>query len=162
MYGLTSSEINAGLANFKPSKMRMEIFTGIMNTKIINDAYNANPDSMAAAINVLVSMDTAGRKVCILGDMLELGSFAAEGHSQVGRFAVENKVDVIIAVGKMASAIIKGASMAGANQQLYCFENNAEVIDNLKGIIRYHDTILVKGSRVMHMEDIVESLREGR
>ncbi|MDF2892498.1 MAG: murF [Clostridia bacterium] len=162
MYGLTSSEINAGLANFKPSKMRMEIFTGIMNTKIINDAYNANPDSMAAAINVLASMDTAGRRVCILGDMLELGSFAVEGHSQVGRFAVENKVDVIIAVGKMASAIIKGASMAGANQQLYCFENNAEVIDNLKGIIRYHDTILVKGSRVMRMEDIVESLREGR
>jgi UDP-N-acetylmuramoyl-tripeptide--D-alanyl-D-alanine ligase len=162
MYGLTSGEINNGLANFKPSKMRMEIFKGCMNTKIINDAYNANPDSMMAAINVLSGMDAPGRRVCILGDMLELGSYAAEGHSQVGRFAVENKVDVIIAVGKMASDIIRGASMVGANQQLYCFENNSEVIDNLKGIIKYNDTILVKGSRVMHMENIVESLREGR
>lgn len=162
MYGLTKSEIDEGLRKFKPSKMRMEVFKGIMNTKIINDAYNANPDSMQAAINVLASMETTGRKVCILGDMFELGEFAKEGHHMVGKYAVENKINVILAVGKMANEIIKGASMVGANQMLYSFESISEVIDNLKDIIKDNDIILIKGSRGMYMENIVESLREGR
>jgi UDP-N-acetylmuramoyl-tripeptide--D-alanyl-D-alanine ligase len=164
MYGLSCAEINQGLANFKPSKMRMEIFQGILNTKVINDVYNANPDSMKAAINVLSSMEvpSPGRRVCILGDMFELGDLAKDEHSNIGRFAAENKIDVILAVGKMASEIIKGASMVGKNNQLYCFESNAEVIENLKGIIKYNDIILIKGSRGMYMENIVESLREGR
>lgn len=164
MYGLSSEEINRGLANFKPSKMRMEIFNGILNTKVINDVYNANPDSMKAAINVLSSMEAQGssRRVCILGDMFELGELAKEEHYQIGRFAAENNINVILAVGKMASEVIKGASMKGSNNQLYCFESNLEVIENLKGIIRYNDIILIKGSRGMYMENIVESLREGR
>ena len=162
MYGLTRDEIEDGLKSFKPSKMRMEVFKGIMNTKIINDAYNANPDSMQAAINVLASMESSGRRVCILGDMFELGEFAKEGHRLVGRFAMENNVDVILAVGNMAKEIIAGASMVGTNQMLYCFENISEVIDHLTGIIKNNDTILIKGSRGMYMENIVESLREGR
>lgn len=162
LYGLTKSEIDDGLKNFKPSKMRMEVFKGIMNTKIINDAYNANPDSMQAAINVLASMETPGRRVCILGDMFELGEFAKEGHRMVGKYAAENNVDVILAVGKMANDIIKGASLTGANQMLYSFESISEVLDNLKDIIKYNDIILIKGSRGMYMENIVESLREGR
>jgi len=162
LYGLSQEQINAGLAKFKPSKMRMEIFQGKFNTKVINDAYNANPDSMMAAINVIAGMESAGRRVCILGDMFELGEFAEEGHQKVGRFAVQNKVDVILAVGKMASETIKGASMSGNNQLLYCFDSNEEVIDSLQGIIKEKDTILIKGSRGMHMESIVESLREGR
>lgn len=162
MYGLTKNEIDEGLKNFKPSKMRMEVFNGIMNTKIINDAYNANPDSMQAAINVLASMEALGRKVCILGDMFELGEFSKEGHRLVGKFAAENNVEVIIAVGKMSGEIIKGAKMFGANIMLYSFDCITEVIVNLKDIIKYNDIILIKGSRGMYMENIVESLREGR
>lgn len=162
LYGLNEDEINAGLQKFKPSKMRMEIFQGILNTKVINDAYNANPDSMMAAINVIAGVETAGRRVCILGDMFELGEFSEEGHRTIGRYAAQNNIDVLIAVGKMAAETIKGASLVGANQQLICFEDNEEVIKNLKGIIRDRDTILIKGSRGMHMENIVESLREGR
>jgi UDP-N-acetylmuramoyl-tripeptide--D-alanyl-D-alanine ligase len=162
MYGLTKNEIDNGLKNFKPSKMRMEIFKGIMNTKIINDVYNANPDSMQAAINVLASMDTEGRRVCILGDMFELGEFAIEGHRMIGKFAIENNVDVILAVGKMANELIEGARMGRTNQMLYSFETNTEVIDHLNEIIKYNDTILIKGSRGMYMENIVESFREGR
>lgn len=160
MYGLSKSEIDEGLKKFKPSKMRMEIFKGIMNTKIINDAYNANPDSMQAAINVLASMETLGRRVCILGDMFELGEFAKDGHRMVGKYAVEHHVDIILAVGKMAKEIINGASMMGANQMLYSFDNVSEVIDHLKELIKYNDIILIKGSRGMYMENIVESLRE--
>ena len=162
MYGLTKNEIDAGLYNYKPSKMRMEIFKGLMNTKIINDAYNANPDSMKAAINVLASMETQDRRVCILGDMFELGEFAKEGHQAVGRYAAENNADVIVAVGEMANEIINGASLVGTNKMLYSFESISDVIDNLEDIIRLNDIILIKGSRGMFMEKIVESLREGR
>jgi UDP-N-acetylmuramoyl-tripeptide--D-alanyl-D-alanine ligase len=162
MYGLSKSEIDEGLKKFKPSKMRMEVFNGIMNTKIINDAYNANPDSMQAAINVLASMETLGRRVCILGDMFELGEFAKDGHRMVGKYAAEHHVDVILAVGKMAKEIINGASMVGANQMLCSFDSISEVIDHLKELIKTNDIILIKGSRGMYMENIVESLREGR
>ncbi|MDF2592982.1 MAG: murF [Clostridia bacterium] len=161
MYGLTRSEIQDGLENYKPSKMRMEFFQGIKNTKIINDAYNANPDSMKAAIKVLASMESSSRRVCILGDMFELGDFAKEGHREVGKFAAENGIDVIFAVGKMAKEIITGAGMAGTNQVLCSFDSVPEVIDNLNEIIKFNDTILIKGSRGMYMESIVESLREG-
>lgn len=162
LYNLTRREIEEGLKNYKPSKMRMEVFTGKKNTKIINDAYNANPDSMRAAINVLAGMESSGRRVCILGDMFELGEFAQEGHRMVGKFAAENKIDVIFAVGKMANEIIRGASMVGTNQLLCSYESVPDVIDNLNGIIKFNDTVLIKGSRGMYMENIVESLREGR
>jgi UDP-N-acetylmuramoyl-tripeptide--D-alanyl-D-alanine ligase len=162
MYGLNKVEINAGLGKFKPSKMRMEIFQGILNTKVINDVYNANPDSMRAAINVLASMDATGRRVCILGDMFELGEHAEVEHRKIGRFAVEKGIDLVLAVGKMSGEIIKGASMSGNNQQMYCFDNNEAVIKNLKAILKQQDIILIKGSRGMNMENIVESLREGR
>lgn len=162
MYSLTRCEIEEGLKNYKPSKMRMEVFTGIKNTKIINDAYNANPDSMKAAINVLASIESPGRKVCILGDMFELGEFSKEGHQLVGKFAAENNADVIIAVGKMAGEVIKGASMVGTNQLLCSYESVSDAIANLNEIIKYNDTILIKGSRGMYMENIVESLRGGR
>ena len=162
MYNMSMQEINAGLAKFKPSKMRMEIFQGILNTKVINDVYNANPDSMIAAINVLAGMESVSRRVCILGDMLELGEFAEDEHRKIGRFAVEKGIDVVLAVGKMSSEIIKGASLLGKNQQLYWFNSNEEVIHNLNAIIKKQDIILIKGSRGMNMENIVESLREGR
>lgn len=163
LYGLNSKEICSGLENFKPSKMRMEIFIGKHNIKVINDVYNANPDSTVAAISALNSMEAAGRKVCILGDMFELGDFAKEGHEKVGGFAAESHIDVVAAVGQMASSIINGASKSkGKGIELYSFSTNQEVIDNLKNIIKPNDTILIKGSRGMHMENIVESLREGR
>jgi UDP-N-acetylmuramoyl-tripeptide--D-alanyl-D-alanine ligase len=116
---------------------------------------------MQAAINVLASLETSGRRVCILGDMFELGEYAKDGHRMVGKYAVEHNVDVILAVGKMAKEIIKGASMVGANQFLYSFDSVSEVIEHLNELIKANDIILIKGSRGMYMESIVESLREG-
>ncbi len=163
LYGLSSSQIYDGLINFKPSKMRMEIFLGKQNIKVINDVYNANPDSVMAAIGALASMKVPGRKICILGDMLELGDYSKEGHEKVGIFAAENKMDLVVAVGQMSTAIVNGAGMSkGGRIKLYSFSTNQEVIDNMKSIIRSNDTILIKGSRGMHMENIVESLREER
>lgn len=162
LYGLSRDEINQGLMNFKPSKMRMEIFQGKYGAKVINDAYNANPDSMLAAIDVLAGMPCSGRRVCILGDMFELGNFSREGHYKVGSFAAQKNIDVVAAVGKQAKEIINGANLAGRNMRLYCFDSNEEVIKNLDRIIKSDDLILIKGSRGMHMEMIVESLREGR
>lgn len=163
LYGLSSKQIYDGLVNFKPSKMRMEIFMGKQNIKVINDVYNANPDSMMAAIGALASMEAAGRKVCILGDMFELGDYAKEGHEKVGSFAVEKGMDMIAAVGKMSSAIVNSASKTKQGSiELHSYSTNQQVIDDLEKIIKPKDTILIKGSRGMHMENIVESLREGR
>ncbi len=162
LYGLSRNEINQGLMSFRPSKMRMEIFQSRYGAKIINDVYNANPDSMMAAIHVLAGMTCTGRRICILGDMFELGDFAREGHYKVGSFAAQKNIDVVVAVGKQAKQIVNGASLTGRNMLLYCFDSNEEVIMNLGNMIKNDDLILIKGSRGMHMETIVESLREGR
>lgn len=163
LYHMNQNEIQRGLSSFKPSKMRMEIFQGIMDIKVINDSYNANPDSTMAAIQVLSSMDTKGRRVCILGDMFELGDYAKEGHNKVGRFAAESKIDVIIAVGKMSSEVINGASLAGGSQlKLIAFEDVKAAMLEIKKIIKSSDVVLIKGSRGMFMENIVDILREGR
>lgn len=163
LYGMNYEEINRGLASFKPSKNRMEIFRGVNDIKVINDVYNANPDSMMAAINVLCSSETQGRKVCILGDMFELGDFAKEGHRKVGQFAAQKGVDVLIAVGAEAGEVINGASMQGQrSMQMIAYENNQQVIDEIKTLLRPKDVVLLKGSRGMHMENIVDILREGR
>jgi UDP-N-acetylmuramoyl-tripeptide--D-alanyl-D-alanine ligase len=162
LYGLSRDEIHQGLMSFTPSKMRMEIFQGKYGAKVINDAYNANPDSMRAAVNVLAAMPCTGRRVCILGDMFELGDFAREEHYKVGSFAAQKNMDVVAVVGKQAKEIINGANLAGRNMLLYCFDSNEEVIKNLGSMIKRDDLILIKGSRGMHMETIVESLREGR
>ncbi|MDF2520324.1 MAG: UDP-N-acetylmuramoyl-tripeptide--D-alanyl-D-alanine ligase [Clostridia bacterium] len=163
LYNISSSQIQSGLLNFKPSKMRMEIFTGRHDTKIINDVYNANPDSMMAAISALASMETQGRRVCIFGDMFELGEYSKEGHESVGAFAAEKEIDVIAAVGKMADYVIKGAArIKKEDMKLISYSSNQEVIDNMENIVQSQDIILIKGSRGMNMENIVESLREGR
>jgi UDP-N-acetylmuramoyl-tripeptide--D-alanyl-D-alanine ligase len=95
--------------------------------------------------------------------MFELGDYAKEGHERVGAFAAESRIDMIAAVGQMASVIFNSASKTKRGRiELHSYRTNQEVIDDLANIIRPNDTILIKGSRGMHMESIVESLREGR
>ncbi|QXM05810.1 UDP-N-acetylmuramoyl-tripeptide--D-alanyl-D-alanine ligase [Crassaminicella indica] len=151
--------IQEGIKEFKGSKMRLHIFTTNENIKVINDAYNASPDSMTAAIHVLSKM--RNRKIAVLGDMLEMGEYAKDGHYKVGCELAKNSIDILIAVGTNAEYIAKGAIENKLdNDRVYTCKKNEEAIDLLKSILQKEDVVLVKGSRGMRMEEIVQYIQE--
>ncbi len=151
--GLNSEQIKRGIESFIPLKMRMNIINANSLT-IINDAYNANPMSMRIALDVLAGAN--GRKVCILGDMLELGDFAAEMHYSLGEYCLGLQLDCIIFVGKQ-----KAFYDALKNKQnAYYFDSQEKLHDVLFELIRPNDTILIKASRGMQLEKTVEKLVE--
>lgn len=155
---LSPEKIIKGIAEFSPGKMRLNIIQG-KQLKVINDAYNASPQSMEAAINVLKDIGNIGRTIAVLGDMLEMGEWAHKAHKDVGRYAVSKGVDYIVTVGPDGRNIACGAIEAGASRdRVFSFEKNAEVNKFLGGFVRQDDVILVKGSRGMKMEEIVEHL----
>lgn len=159
--GMDIEKIKNGLAKFVSGKMRMEIFTSKNGIKVINDSYNANPDSTCAAIEVLKDMNCSGRRVLILADMLELGEYSKQGHISVGEKAAKSKADILITVGERAKYISQGALDNGMKEeQIYDFSDNKTVISKLESILMPQDTVLIKGSRVMKLEEIADSLRE--
>ncbi|MCT4621326.1 MAG: UDP-N-acetylmuramoyl-tripeptide--D-alanyl-D-alanine ligase [Marinisporobacter sp.] len=158
-FNMDIASIQEGIKEFKGSKMRMHIFTTHGKIKVINDAYNASPDSMGAAINVLSKM--TNRKIAILGDMLEMGEYAKYGHCDVGRGVADNKIDILIAVGTNANHIAKGAIENKFDQEkVYVCKDNEEVMEILKNILKKEDVVLIKGSRGMRMEEIVQYIQE--
>ncbi|MGL5512700.1 MAG: UDP-N-acetylmuramoyl-tripeptide--D-alanyl-D-alanine ligase [Sporomusa sp.] len=151
--GLKSSEIQAGLSRFVPGAMRLEIKQSGMYT-VINDVYNASPLSMAAAISALADIGS-GRKIAVLGDMLELGDAAAAAHRQIGRQAAAQGVDVVLTVGELAGQIAAAASEHGV-AITRAFQNHQEAIGALRSLLQPGDCVLVKGSRGMKMETVLE------
>jgi UDP-N-acetylmuramoyl-tripeptide--D-alanyl-D-alanine ligase len=152
------NQIRAGLSSVKLTDMRLQVEKTPKGANIINDAYNANPTSMAAAVKVLASFSGA-RKIAVLGDMYELGIYETEGHKFIGKTVYEQKIDLLVVVGKLGRLIGLGAIEAGmSGEKVAFFNDNFEAVDFLKGKIGTGDTILVKGSRGMKMETIVEGL----
>jgi UDP-N-acetylmuramoyl-tripeptide--D-alanyl-D-alanine ligase len=123
---------------------------------LLDDAYNASPEAMKAALDVLAAMP--GRRIAVLGDMFELGDHAEQGHADVGRHAV-GRTDTLITVGELGRVIARAAVEAGMapNSVLAC-ASNEEAAGFLKARLRSGDFVLIKGSRGMRMESIVESL----
>lgn len=155
--GLSMQQILNGIASFSPGKMRMNITnTGIY--KVINDTYNASPQSMEAALKVLSDIGGTNRKVAILGDMLELGDYSQKGHKDVGRICAEN-ADILIACGTSSEETVNGALEAGMKgDRVYYYKTTQEAVSNIKNILKTGDVILVKGSRGMKMEEIAEHI----
>ncbi|UMZ73254.1 UDP-N-acetylmuramoyl-tripeptide--D-alanyl-D-alanine ligase [Natranaerofaba carboxydovora] len=146
------------LKNFYPTDMRNQIFTGKKDITVINDTYNANVKSTKAALDILSDVAT-NRKVAILGDMYELGDYTDDAHLEVGEYVASKEVEVIIAVGDKAKLIKDGALNAGLNNDNVLFYNNKEeLIKQIQGILKPGDTILVKGSRGMALEDVVYAI----
>lgn len=155
-------KIKNGLAKFVSGKMRMEIIFTKDEIKVINDSYNANPDSTCAAIEVLKNMNCSGRRVLILADMMELGEYSSRGHKRVGEKAAQSKADILITIGEKAKDISQGALDNGMKEeQIYSFSDNKTAISKLESILMPKDTVLIKGSRIMKLEEIADSLREG-
>ncbi len=151
-------DIIKGIAGFTPEKMRLNIVSG-NGIKIINDVYNASPQSMKAAIDVLKEVGGNRRTIAVLGDMLEMGEWSYRQHIDVGRYAVSEGINYIITVGKEGENIAKGALESGAREEsIFAFGNNDEAGLFLEDFIKDGDVVLVKGSRGMKMEDIVDKL----
>ena len=157
-FGLTADEIEQGLTQFVPTRMRMNSLRRADQIVILDDTYNANPQSMRAAIRVLA--DSRGEwKAAVLGDMLELGSFAPALHSGVGEYLGKVGIHCLVAVGELARHIAQGARDSGVPEVYQCDDHaQAEVI--LKQIIRPDSTFLVKASRGMQLEKLTAVLVE--
>ncbi|MGN1097457.1 MAG: glutamate ligase domain-containing protein, partial [Clostridia bacterium] len=122
---------------------------------VIDDCYNAAPDSMKAGLDLLSRTD--GETVAILGDMGELGDKASELHREVGIYAAEKHIGLVAAVGELAKNIASGCIQAGG--KAVCFESKAELIDELAGILPKDGAVLVKASHFMGFSEIVDSIK---
>jgi UDP-N-acetylmuramoyl-tripeptide--D-alanyl-D-alanine ligase len=157
--GIGPEEIRMGIETFRGVPMRLE-FKNLFGAEIISDLYNANPASMEEAIKELVRLKK-GRAIAVLGDMLELGSYAEEAHRGLGRWMSGLPVDVLIAVGEMMEKTAEefSASRGGRPEsgRVVIVPSAAEARRVLLGICREGDTVLVKGSRGMRMERVLEN-----
>jgi len=151
--GATLQDIKQGLESLKPVKGRLTPLKGQQNTKLIDDTYNANPSSMKAAIDVLAEF-TAGSRVLVLGDMGELGEDVEQLHSEMGSYARDKGVDQVFCLGKYS---VQAATSFGENAQHY--QEIEPLLITLKKQLNNNMTILVKGSRSMRMERVIEALK---
>ncbi len=163
LFGIELEKSKEALEHFQPSPMRMEIVHLKDGKTLINDAYNANPKSMELALRILAEMKGKGRAIAVLGDMLEMGDFSVEAHQQIGEKVGELSIDFLLALGEEAPVLVESAIRHGLDsERARVVESHSEAISILKGMMGKGDWILVKGSRRMGMEKIVEGLMERR
>ncbi len=152
--GLNAQTAASGLANYQPAWMRQHV-RKVGKMTLLEDYYNANPDSMKAALQLLCGMDGA-RKVAVLGDMLELGTAAEPSHLELGEQAAQCGVRLLVCVGELAAITAAQAQKQGVEVRAFC--SNAEAANFLKTALQEDDTVLVKASRGMRFEEIVEGM----
>lgn len=153
-FGLEDEEIAQGISEYKPTGSRQNVIKTEKLT-IIDDCYNANPASMRASVETLAGFE--GRRVAILGDMKELGAQEAELHCEIGNFAVEKNLDLVVAIGDLALNIYK---VARPHIDCEWFQTVEEAKLELYEMLTIGDTVLVKASHSMKFEEIVEYIKE--
>ena len=157
-FNIKKEDILNGIANFELTKRRMQVEKNANNITIINDCYNANYDSMKAALEYLGKIK-AKRKIAVLGDMLELGNFSKELHEKVGEEVAKNNIDMLVVVGEEANYIVSKAQEKGLdNNRIYICKNNEEAIEIIKKISNPEDAILLKASNAMNFQEIFDSI----
>jgi UDP-N-acetylmuramoyl-tripeptide--D-alanyl-D-alanine ligase len=152
--GLSWDEILRGLC--AGEQLRLVPVPGIKGSMLLDDTYNSSPDSAIAALNLLDELE--GRKIAVLGDMLELGAYEAQGHRRVAR-RVRDVVSILVTVGELGRLI--GQEAVAFGMPIECIvhvRDNGAAIARLQDLIQANDTVLIKGSRGMAMEEIVEAL----
>lgn len=156
--GVSMEEIRGGLQEAELSGMRMEMVR-VGGIRIINDAYNANPMSMKAALRTLSHMGKRARTIALLGDMLELGEKAVYYHREIGREVVEQKIDFLIAVGDLSKYTYEAAVEAGLEQKRALLVDSLDDAANeIKKILSSGDVLLIKASRAIGLERVLERI----
>jgi UDP-N-acetylmuramyl pentapeptide synthase len=154
--GLGRAEIQRGLASCRGAKMRLQL-KRIDDFLLLDDAYNANADSMDAALDTLRSFPCQGRRIAVLGDMAELGQASATAHQEVGRRAAQDRVDCLIAIGPNSRLMADAARDAGLRDVLHLPEIEA-ARKTVSELVRPGDVVLVKASRSARLERVIEFL----
>ena len=159
-YNLTADEIRKGLLSFVPSKNRMDISKGD-HALLINDTYNANPDSMKAAIDTLCHMSKGrGRKIAVMGDMFELGDISKEVHKECGLYAAEMEIDLVYTVGGFKDDYKEGFDSIFSKGICISFDDKESLCKYLGETTDKNDTILFKASRGMELDEVYHFLKE--
>jgi UDP-N-acetylmuramoyl-tripeptide--D-alanyl-D-alanine ligase len=160
LLGISAAKVKSSLESFEPVSGRMNICHMSNGVHLIDDTYNANPDSMKAALATLKQTGARGRRIFVAGDMLELGTQASKLHRQVGALAARAKVDRLYASGEHAAAVAAGAQKEGIPATNTITGSREEIIEELKGWLQPGDWVLVKGSRGMAMEKVVQGIKQ--
>lgn len=159
LLGMSYPEIVKGIANVKLTGMRMELMH-MPSFDVLNDCYKSNPQSLISCIETVYTMKGYKNKILIMSDMLELGENERKLHFNVGEKIDRNKIDYVICVGDLAKEIYNGANRNFNVNNLFYFENKADVVKKVREIISEDTLIMVKGSRGMKLEEIIEQLKE--
>ncbi len=157
VFGLSLEECAAGLVAAPLTKARLQV-KEIHGVQFLDDSYNANPDSMKAALRTLVELDADGRRIAVLGEMRELGDKSDSGHRDVGETAAALKVDHLIAIGNVAATIAEAAKQAGLENS-YVVASTSEAAELLAELAAPGDLVLIKGSRLARTEQVIETFR---
>lgn len=158
-FSVPFEKMNEGLASIKLTNMRMELVEGKQGEKIINDAYNASPTSMMAAIELVSNLQGYQRKILVLGDMLELGPQEEQYHQQIGEAINGEKVDLLFTYGTLGGYIANQARTVLGSDRVFAFTEKEALIQELKQHVNNKTLILVKASRGMRLEEIVTALQ---
>ncbi|MFN2477262.1 MAG: UDP-N-acetylmuramoyl-tripeptide--D-alanyl-D-alanine ligase [Chthoniobacterales bacterium] len=153
-FGVSLEDCAAGLASAPLTKARLQL-RDINGVQVLDDSYNANPDSVKAALRTLVELETEGRRVAVLGAMGELGSESARSHREVGEAAAAFRIDQLITVGDLGAEIAAAARAAGLENVLNV-ATTSEAAEFLAANVAAGDLVLVKGSRAARMERVLE------
>ena len=163
--GIPLEAMARAVGRFEPPKMRLEILQTPTGVIILSDAYNAAPDSMVGALMTLYDTSPQnngtqkGQKIAVLGEMRELGEFAAEAHKQVGYAVAKVKPDMLVLVGKETKSLSAGAIAQGySTQKIHYFDTTSQAAELLPLIVQAGDVVLVKGSRALELEKVVNAL----
>jgi UDP-N-acetylmuramoyl-tripeptide--D-alanyl-D-alanine ligase len=160
--GISLAAIRRGLQKAKPFPMRMQLETW-RNIGIINDAYNANPASMEAALRTLSEIECRGERTAILGDMFELGRQSRRQHLQLGKEVARSGIDHLYLLGAQAKHVKQGAIRGGmASERIVIGKDHSDIASLLRSHVKKGDWLLFKGSRGMKMEMILSKLKSGK
>jgi len=161
--GMNLEAVVKAVQGYEPPRGRMNIIAGIKGSTIIDDSYNSSPTALALALAALGEIEGATRKIAVLGDMMELGSFSVDEHRKAGALVAQtldaDRVDLLVTVGQRAKRIGEGAIEAGMkSSRIYSFDDSNEAAAKIKDIMKAGDIILVKGSQSPRMERITKAL----
>ena len=155
-FDMTKEEITAGISHVEAVAGRSHLIEA-GDKVVIDDCYNASPSSMQAGIDTLTYAD--GRKICILGDMFELGADELPLHREIGEYVSDKNIDILITIGNLSKEMASAAENANGVTKVVSFEANEPAIEYIKSIIEKNDTVLIKASNSMKFSEIVDALK---
>jgi len=156
-HGVAVADVGAGLATVQPARWRMEVATTPAGVVVLDDAYNANPSSMAAALDALVHIPVSGRRLAVLGEMRELGELSVPEHAALGDLVGETEIDALVAVGPETAPLAEHARAAGV--AVTEVPDADAALDAVVGLVHGGDAVRVKGSRAVGLELVATALR---